>query len=133
MSKGIPPGALMPFFSPDGTYLVFNDYAIDEARGVALTRYDTKAHTASDYAPIFKEPAGAMRPAACPALPASKPCRSASPRPGAWAGAASDVDARAATGATTGRQPMAAGSCHGLAAEPASEVQPRSSAQSLSE
>ena len=63
MSHGIPPGALMPFFSPDGTYLVFNDYAIDEAHGIALTRYDTKTHTASEYTPLFEEPAGAMRPA----------------------------------------------------------------------
>ncbi|HET8931830.1 MAG TPA: hypothetical protein VFN67_00250 [Polyangiales bacterium] len=63
MSNGIPPGALMPFFSPDGTYLVFNDYALHEAHGIALTRYDTKTHTASEYTPLFTEPAGAMRPA----------------------------------------------------------------------
>ena len=62
-STGIPAGALMPFFSPDGTYLVFNDFAIDQAHGIALTRYDTKTHTASEYTPLFKEPSGAMRPA----------------------------------------------------------------------
>jgi hypothetical protein len=61
-SHGIPPGALMPFFSADGTYLVFNDYAIDQAHGIALTRYDTKTHTASEYTPLFTEPAGARRP-----------------------------------------------------------------------
>lgn len=63
MSTGIPPGALMPFFSPDGTLLVFNDYAVAEAHGVALTRYDTSTHTASDYTVLYEEPAGAMRPA----------------------------------------------------------------------
>ncbi|MET0391070.1 MAG: dickkopf-related protein [Polyangiales bacterium] len=62
-SNGIPPGALMPFFSPDGTYLVFNDHAIDEAHGIALMRYDTASHTASEYNMLFQEPAGAMRPA----------------------------------------------------------------------
>lgn len=62
-SVGIPPGVLMPFFSPDGSFLVFNDYAIEEAHGLALMRYDTKTHTASDYTMLFKEPAGAMRPA----------------------------------------------------------------------
>jgi hypothetical protein len=62
MSTGIPPGALMPFFSPDGTYLVFNDNAVEQAHGVGLTRYDTKTHTASDYKVIYKEPAGSMRP-----------------------------------------------------------------------
>jgi len=69
MSKGIPPGALMPFFSPDGTLLVFNDYAISEAHGIALTRYDTATHTASDYAVLYEEPAGAIRPAWPFALP----------------------------------------------------------------
>ena len=62
-SMGIPPGVLMPFFSPDGTFLVFNDYAIDQAHGLALMRYDTKTHTASEYAMLFKEAAGSMRPA----------------------------------------------------------------------
>jgi len=69
MSTGIPPGALMPFFSPDGTLLVFNDFAIAEAHGIALTRYDTKTHTASDYVVLHEEPPGAMRPAWPFALP----------------------------------------------------------------
>lgn len=63
MSTGIPPGALMPFFSPDGTFLVFNDYAADQAHGIALMRYDTNTHTATEYGVLYKEPAGAMRPA----------------------------------------------------------------------
>jgi hypothetical protein len=61
-STGIPPGALMPFFSPDGTLLVFNDYAVAEAHGVAITRYDTSTHTASEYRVLYEEPAGSMRP-----------------------------------------------------------------------
>ena len=62
-STGIPKGALMPFFSPDGAFLVFNDYAIDEAHGIALMKYDTATHTATDYGVLYKEAAGAMRPA----------------------------------------------------------------------
>ena len=61
-STGIPPGVLMPFFSPDGKFLVFNDYAADEAHGIALMQYDTATHTATDYSVIYKEAAGAMRP-----------------------------------------------------------------------
>jgi hypothetical protein len=62
-STGIPAGALMPAFAPDGTHLVFNDYAVGEAHGIALTRYDTATHTASDHAVIYQERPGAMRPA----------------------------------------------------------------------
>lgn len=63
-STGIPPGLLMPFFSPDGTWLVFNDNALDQAHGIAIMRYDTLTHTASEYTPLYMEPAGgAMRPA----------------------------------------------------------------------
>jgi hypothetical protein len=61
-STGIPKGALMPNFSPDGTRLVFNDYAIAEAHGIALTKYDTKTHTATEYGELYEEPAGMMRP-----------------------------------------------------------------------
>ena len=60
---GIPKGALMPMFSPDGTRLVFNDYAIDAAHGLAVMNYDVKTHTASDYQMLMKEPAaGKIRP-----------------------------------------------------------------------
>jgi hypothetical protein len=47
MSTGIPAGALMPMFSPDGTLLVFNDYALNMAHGLALMNYDVKAHAAT--------------------------------------------------------------------------------------
>jgi len=67
-STGIPPGALMPAFSPDGNHLVFNDYAIDQAHGLALMSYDTKTHTATDYTMLVKE-SGDLRPGWPFALP----------------------------------------------------------------
>jgi hypothetical protein len=60
---GIPTGALMPNFSPDGKQLVFNDNAIDMAHGLALMTYDTTTHKASGYRMLTQEPAGATRPA----------------------------------------------------------------------
>ena len=48
-NTGIPTGALMPMFSPDGTHLVFNDNAIAMAHGLAITNYDVKTNTASGY------------------------------------------------------------------------------------
>jgi hypothetical protein len=59
---GIPTGALMPIFSPDGTLLAFNDYAIDTAHGLAIMNYDVHTHTATNYKMLTKEPAGMMRP-----------------------------------------------------------------------
>jgi hypothetical protein len=60
---GIPKGALMPSLSPDGTYLAFNDYAVDAAHGLAIMKYDVKTHTASDYKVLTQEPAaGKLRP-----------------------------------------------------------------------
>jgi hypothetical protein len=58
----VPPGALMPMFSPDGKRLVFNDYALNEAHGLAVMDYDVKAHKASNYKMLMQEPAGATRP-----------------------------------------------------------------------
>src|SRR5262249_24420261 len=63
LNQGIPPGALMPMFSPDGTLLVFNDYAIDMAHGLAIMRYDVKTHRADQYKMLVHDPAGDMRPA----------------------------------------------------------------------
>jgi hypothetical protein len=54
-SKGVPVGALMPMISPDGTLLVFNDYAIGMGDGLAIMKYDVKTHTASDYKELFKD------------------------------------------------------------------------------
>jgi Tol biopolymer transport system component len=68
-SVGIPPGALMPAFSPDGSLLVFNDFAADQAHGLALMQYDTTTHTASNYAVIYQEDTEDVRPGWPFALP----------------------------------------------------------------
>jgi hypothetical protein len=59
---GIPPGALMPMFSPDGSLLVFNDYAAGEAHGLGLMKYDTAANKASEYRVLFMDGDPNMRP-----------------------------------------------------------------------
>jgi hypothetical protein len=51
---GIPAGALMPSFSPDGTGLVFNDFAINTAHGLAVMKYDVVANKASGYKNLVK-------------------------------------------------------------------------------
>ena len=61
-NTGIPAGALMPMFSPDGSLLAFNDYAIDTAHGLAIMHYNVANHTASDYKLLMQEPAGMIRP-----------------------------------------------------------------------
>jgi hypothetical protein len=61
MNTGIPKGALMPMFSPDGTHLVFNDFAIGTAHGLATANYDVKTNTASGYKMLMQE-TGNMRP-----------------------------------------------------------------------
>ena len=65
---GIPPGTLMPSFSPDGSHLVFNDYAVDQAHGLALMKYDTKTHTATEYT-VLQQDKGDLRPGWPFALP----------------------------------------------------------------
>lgn len=52
---GIPSGALMPMFSPDGRHLVFNDFAIDRAHGLAVMDYDTAQHKATNYQVLMRE------------------------------------------------------------------------------
>lgn len=61
-STDIPTGALMPMFSPDGTRLVFNDFALDNAHGLAVMDYDVVANRASNHRRLTTE-VGAMRPA----------------------------------------------------------------------
>ncbi len=61
-NTGIPVGAMMPMFSPDGGFLVFNDFAIGSAKGLALMRYDGGSRTAADYRVLYTEPAANMRP-----------------------------------------------------------------------
>ncbi|HET6332522.1 MAG TPA: hypothetical protein VFG30_04885 [Polyangiales bacterium] len=57
-NTGIPPGALMPMFSPDGTKLVFNDVAISNASGLAVMDYDVSAHKASNYRMLMTDTDG---------------------------------------------------------------------------
>lgn len=52
---GVPPSAAMPMFSPDGRFLVFNESAIDNARQIAVMRYDTNVHRATDYRVLVHE------------------------------------------------------------------------------
>jgi hypothetical protein len=68
---GIPTGALMPMFSPDGTRLAFNDFAIDNAHGLAVMDYDIHADKASNYRMLTHED-GALRPGWPFFLPDSK-------------------------------------------------------------
>lgn len=54
-SQGIPTGALMPSFSPDGRLLVFNDNAVNGARGLATVNFDNATNRASNYKVIFQD------------------------------------------------------------------------------
>ena len=57
-NTGIPEGAMMPTFSPDGTKLTFTDLALRNARGIAMMNYDTSSHKASSYEVLTQEEAG---------------------------------------------------------------------------
>ncbi len=50
---GIPTTAEMPTFSPDGTLVVFTDYAIGNAHGLATMSYDSTQRKASSYKEIY--------------------------------------------------------------------------------
>jgi hypothetical protein len=65
---GIPADVLMPSFSSDGSLLVFNDYAIDSAHGLAVMDYDGKSHKADNYRELLKT-SGLRRPGWPFALP----------------------------------------------------------------
>jgi hypothetical protein len=56
-SSGIPEGALMPTFSTDGKLLVFNDFALNEAHGLALMDFDVGARRASGHRVLFMDQA----------------------------------------------------------------------------
>jgi hypothetical protein len=60
-SPGIPPGALMPIFSPDGTLLAFNDYAAGNGHGLVLMNFDIATKTASNYDVLYTD--AVMQPA----------------------------------------------------------------------
>jgi hypothetical protein len=53
--SGIPEGALMPMFSADGRLLVFNDYALGEASGLALMDFDLATRKAQNYREVFTD------------------------------------------------------------------------------
>ena len=63
--SGIPTGAMTPMFSPDGSLLVFNDYAIDSGHGLATMSYDVAGRKASNYRALYK----VTDPATYPAWP----------------------------------------------------------------
>jgi hypothetical protein len=54
---GIPEGAIMPMFSPDGKHLIFNDFALDSADGLAVMDYDVATHKATHYKELMRDPA----------------------------------------------------------------------------
>jgi hypothetical protein len=60
-STGIPGGALMPNFAPDGTLLAFNDYAQAMGHTLSLMNYDVKTHTATAAKTLVTE-TGTTRP-----------------------------------------------------------------------
>lgn len=60
-NTGIPGGALMPMFSPDGTLLVFNDNALANAHGLSLMKFDIKTSTATEPRTLMMTD-GSMRP-----------------------------------------------------------------------
>jgi hypothetical protein len=50
----IPPGTMMPTFSPDGKNIVFTDDAIASGGGMATMAFDESTNTASNYKKIFQ-------------------------------------------------------------------------------
>ncbi len=53
-NTNIPTGAMTPMFSPDGTRLTFNDYAIASGGGLATMAFDKTSRTASGYKKVFQ-------------------------------------------------------------------------------
>jgi hypothetical protein len=52
-NSGIPSGAMMPTFSPDGKSLVFTDDAIGSGDGLATMTFDITSRTATAYKQVF--------------------------------------------------------------------------------
>jgi hypothetical protein len=55
-NSGIPVGAMLPSFSPDGSLLVFNDYAIDSGHGLALMDFSADYQSATSYRELLDDP-----------------------------------------------------------------------------
>jgi hypothetical protein len=53
-NTNIPSGAMTPMFSPDGTLLAFNDYAIANGGGLATMKFSKAGRTASAYRKVFQ-------------------------------------------------------------------------------
>jgi hypothetical protein len=53
--SGLPTGAMVPAFSPNGSLLVFNDFAINSGKGLALMDFSETARTASNYRILFSD------------------------------------------------------------------------------
>jgi hypothetical protein len=53
-NSGVPTGAMTPTFSPDGSLLVFNDYAIGNGHGLAVMSFDKGARQATNYKQIYQ-------------------------------------------------------------------------------
>jgi hypothetical protein len=53
-NSGIPPGAMMATFAPDGKALVFTDDAIASGSGMATMSFDITSRTASSYKQVFQ-------------------------------------------------------------------------------
>jgi hypothetical protein len=51
--SGIPAGAMVPSFSPEGSALVFNDFAINGGRGLAVMDFSETARAATHYRAVF--------------------------------------------------------------------------------
>lgn len=61
-SQGIPAGAMMPAFSPDGTLLAYTDFDTGAGQGLALARFDGGTNTASGNRILFTD-SGTTKPA----------------------------------------------------------------------
>ncbi len=55
--SGVPTGAMVPAFSPDGRILVFNDFATNGGKGLALMDFSETARIASNYRTLFSNSA----------------------------------------------------------------------------
>lgn len=55
-NAAIPPGAMTPIFSPSGTAIAFNDYAIGNGHGLATMTFDKVGRTAAGYKQVFQTP-----------------------------------------------------------------------------
>jgi hypothetical protein len=55
LNTGVPVGAMTPMFSPDGLQLAFTDYALAQAHGLAVMRFDLATRKASDERTVFTE------------------------------------------------------------------------------